>query len=59
MDYKHFARVNHKIYFGKYIDNEVLADLNNIGIDIIIDLTHHTDKMIPYNTDLRSTSSFQ
>lgn len=52
MDYKHFARVNHKIYFGKYIDNEVLTDLNNIGIDIIIDLTHHTDKMIPYNTEL-------
>jgi len=52
MNYKHFARVNHKIYFGKYVDHDVLTDLESLGIDVIIDLTHHSDRMIPYITDI-------
>jgi protein-tyrosine phosphatase len=52
MSYNHFSQVNQYIYFGKYIDNEVLNDLNKIKMDIIIDLTHKSDYMIQYNTDI-------
>jgi protein-tyrosine phosphatase len=50
--YKHFAKVNDNIYFGKYPDEEVLLDLKNIEVDVIVDLTHYTDKMLPYITDI-------
>jgi len=52
MKYNYFSRVTRYIYFGKYIDDEVLSDLKSINIDIIVDLTHQSDCMIPYNTDI-------
>lgn len=50
--YRHLAKVTSRIYFGKYIDDDVLQELNEIGIDIIIDLTHWSDRLAAYECDI-------
>ncbi len=42
------SKINDQIYFGKYPDKDVLKALQEIGIKVIVDLTHFTDNLPSY-----------
>jgi protein-tyrosine phosphatase len=42
------SKLNDKIYFGKYPDKDILNSLKEIGIKVIVDLTHFTDNLPSY-----------
>jgi protein-tyrosine phosphatase len=42
------SKINDQIYFGKYPDKDVLKALQDIGIKVIVDLTHFTDNLPSY-----------
>jgi protein-tyrosine phosphatase len=44
------SKVNEQIYFGKYPDNAILKALHEVGIKLIIDLTHFTDNLPKYSS---------
>ena len=54
--YNHIAKVTDKLYFGKYVDNEVLEELAHAGVDLIIDVTHRTDHLDSYETSIKRVS---
>ena len=42
------SKVNDKIYFGKYPDENILEALKELNVKLIIDLTHFTDNLSKY-----------
>lgn len=50
--FNHISKVTSHIYFGKYVDADVEHELYKAHIDVILDLTHPTDNLPPYNTDI-------
>ena len=47
--FNHISSLTPQIYFGKYIDSEVLDLLIKIDIDLIVNLCHESDNCIPYD----------
>lgn len=48
----HISHIDKNIYFGKYPCNEVLEQLNELGIKTIVNLTTIDEKMDSYITDI-------
>lgn len=46
--YNHISKCTDQIYFGKYIDHDVLTELQDVGIDLIVDTTTQQDELQPY-----------
>lgn len=49
--YNHISKVTDQIFFGKYIDDDVLAEIKEAGVHLIVDTTTPDDDLRPYQHD--------
>ena len=54
-EYDHFSKLDEKIYFGCYIYDNILFELESLGIKLIVDLTNEKEKE-DYNLPLCATN---